>query len=162
MAKQKPKEIITPPNMLKVKVGGSMGFDSSAVARAEAALQSMSVQFGDWLGKEVKALGEAWDQAKTDGLDGPAGELLYSRAHDLKGLGSTYGYPIISRMGGSLSRLVETGAIRATVPHHLVEAHIAAIKAAVRDNVQDVDDPVGRALVQELESQVEEIYPSED
>ena len=160
MPKQKPLEVITPPNMLKVKVGGKVGFDSRAVERAEAALKSMSVQFEDWLGREVDALRDAWNVAKKEGLQSTAGENVYSCAHDLKGLGVTYGYPIISRMGGSLSRLLETHELRGVVPEHLVEAHVAAIRAAVRDKVTDVDHPVGRALVTELEDRVEEIFPN--
>ena len=40
MARQKPIEVITPPNMLKTKVGGAMpALDQRAIAKAEAALE---------------------------------------------------------------------------------------------------------------------------
>ena len=43
MTKQKPIEIITPPNALKAKVGGAIpALDQKAIARAEAALERMS------------------------------------------------------------------------------------------------------------------------
>ena len=39
MAKQKPIEIFTPPNILKAKMGGTgAGLDSAALKRAEAAM----------------------------------------------------------------------------------------------------------------------------
>jgi hypothetical protein len=38
----------------------------------------------------------------------------------------------------------------------LIDAHIDAIKAAVRDDIKDEDHPVGKVLVQELESRVKE------
>jgi hypothetical protein len=36
----------------------------------------------------------------------------------------------------------------------LIEAHIDAIKAAARDDIKTEDHPVGRILVQELESRI--------
>lgn len=161
MGRQKPLEVITPPNMLRVKVGGRVGFDSKAIERAEAALQSMSGQFGEWLDKELVALEQARQNAHAQGLASSAGEALYTRAHDLKGLGSTYEYPIVSRMGGSLARLLETAELRNIVPMPLVDAHVDAIRAAVRDEVKDETHPVGKALVAELESHVEAIFPSD-
>ncbi len=161
MGKQKPLEVITPPNMLRVKVGGRVGFDSKAIERAEAALNSMSGQFSEWLQQEITSLEACRQAARAEGLTGEAGEALYARAHDLKGLGTTYDFPIVTRMGASLSRLIETRELRNIVPLPLVEAHVDAIKAAVRDGVKDVDHPVGAALVAELESRVEAIFPSD-
>ena len=161
MGKQKPLEVITPPNMLRVKVGGRVGFDSKAIERAEAALNSMSGQFSEWLQQEITSLEACRQAVRSEGLTGEAGEALYARAHDLKGLGTTYEFPIVTRMGASLSRLIETRELRNIVPLPLVEAHLDAIKAAVRDGVKDVDHPVGAALVAELESRVETIFPSD-
>ena len=161
MGKQKPLEVITPPNMLRVKVGGRVGFDTKAIERAEAALNSMSGQFSEWLQQEITSLEACRQAARAEGLTGEAGEALYARAHDLKGLGTTYDFPIVTRMGASLSRLIETRELRNIVPLPLVEAHVDAIKAAVRDGVKDVDHPVGAALVAELESRVEAIFPSD-
>ena len=39
---------------------------------------------------------------------------------------------------------------------HLVDAHIDAIKAAVRNGVQTDQHPMGKALAEELERQVKE------
>ena len=39
-------------------------------------------------------------------------------------------------------------------PLPLLEAHIQAIKAVVRDKIQTDDHPVGKALAEELEGQV--------
>ena len=61
MPKQKPIEVITPPNVLKTKIGGALpALDQKAIARAEAALQKLSDQFGDWINEELAKLLEAW------------------------------------------------------------------------------------------------------
>jgi hypothetical protein len=43
---------------------------------------------------------------------------------------------------------------RAATPMELVDAHIDAIKAAVRDDIKTDDHPVGSVLVEELERRV--------
>ena len=61
MARQKPIEVITPPNMLKTKVGGALpALDQRAIAKAEAALEKMSDQFAEWIKEELARLLEAW------------------------------------------------------------------------------------------------------
>ena len=81
-------------------------------------------------------------------------ETLYLRAHDLKGLGTTYEFPLITRIGASLCRLIDDKDKRLTVSLPLVDAHIDAIKAAVRDSIKTDDHPVGRILIEELERKV--------
>jgi hypothetical protein len=83
-------------------------------------------------------------------------ESLYLRAHDLKGLGATYGFPLVTRVAGLLCRLIDDKAKRLSAPMHLIDAHIDAIKAAVRDGIKTEEDPIGRALVHELEGRIRE------
>ena len=46
-------EVIQVPNMLKLKVGGRGGIDMAAIAKAEAALKSLSGNFAQWLQDEI-------------------------------------------------------------------------------------------------------------
>ncbi len=153
--KEQPIEMITPPNMLRVKVGGRIGpIDEAAIARAEAALDDMKEVFADWLETEVQKLEAAAKRVMAEGLDGEAGVELFSRAHDLRGMGTTYKFPIITRMAGSLSKLIESEEKRAIAPAKLALAHTGAIRAALRQDIRDEKNPVGRALATELETQV--------
>ncbi|MGZ3304249.1 MAG: Hpt domain-containing protein, partial [Asticcacaulis sp.] len=90
-------EIINVPNTLRAKVGGRLGaLDAQAVAKAEAALAGLADQFEDWLLDEIKKLEAVQAQIKAEGLNPENSEQLFFRAHDLKGLGTTYGYPLIT------------------------------------------------------------------
>lgn len=130
------------------------GIDSDVVARAEAALKSLSAQFSRWLQDEIDKLEAARARVAAEGIDGNAGEVLYTRAHDLKGLGGTYEYPIITRTMASLCQLIESPERRVLAPMALVESHINAVKAMVRDQIKDDSHPVGQAMVMALEDQV--------
>jgi hypothetical protein len=152
--------MIPVPNALKAKVGGGGGrlgaIDPAAIAKAEAALKSLSGNFAQWLADEITKLDAARQQVRADGMTPETMESLYLRSHDLKGLGATYGFPIITRIAASLCRLIDDKEKRVSAPMGLVDAHIDAIKAAVRDDIKDDSHPIGKVLVQELEARVAE------
>lgn len=147
-------EVIQVPNMLKLKVGGRGGIDMAAIAKAEAALKSLSGNFAQWLNDEIVKLEAARQDVRAQGLNAETVETLYLRAHDLKGLGSTYEFPLITRLAASLCRLIDEPATRLAAPMFLVDAHIDAIKACVRDDIKVDTHPVGKVLTNELEGRV--------
>jgi hypothetical protein len=138
-----------------MKVGGGFGgIDANAIAKAEQALQAMSSQFGQWLQDEIVKLDKAQADIRESGYSAKTAEALYFRAHDLKGLGTTYQYPLVTRLAGSLCKLLDDPAKRTAAPVVLLDAHIDAIKAVVRDEIQTDDHPVGKILAETLEARV--------
>jgi hypothetical protein len=148
-------QVIRPPNTLRLKVGGGFGgIDANAIAKAEAALKAMSSQFGQWLQDEITKLDAAQAGIRANGLNAETAEELYFRAHDLKGLGATYQYPLVTRLAGSLCKLLDEPGKRAEAPLMLLDAHIDAIRAVVRDEIQTDEHPTGRVLAETLEAKV--------
>lgn len=146
--------VINVPNSLRARVGGG-ALNADAVAKAEAALKALSSNFAQWLNDEITRLEAARTVVRQQGLTPQATEGLYFRAHDLKGLGATYEYPLVGRIAGSLCKLLDEPAKRSSAPMSLIDAHIDAIRAAVRDEIREDDHPVGRILAAELESKVQ-------
>lgn len=162
MARQKPIEVITPPNVLKTKVGGPLpALDQKAIARAEAALEQMSSQFAEWIKEESERLLEAWSAYEAAPGAPTSRNELHRRAHDLKGLAPTYGYPLVGRICSSLCKLTgdEHGEMHA--PDKLLKAHVDAVKAAVAGKIMGTDHPVGLALAAELEAQSKALIVSQ-
>lgn len=151
-----PAQVIRPPNALKAKVGGGFGIDAGAIARAEEALKAMSAQFGQWLQDEIVKLEAAQSDIRTRGYSPETAEALYFRAHDLKGLGATYQYPLVTRLAASLCKMLDDPARRMNAPTLILDAHIDAIRAVVRDQIQTDDHPTGRVLAEALEARVRE------
>jgi hypothetical protein len=139
---------------LRPRLGARFGVvDAAAVARAEAALQSLSSQFGQWLQDEIDKLLAARAAVAADGWNSASAEGLYFRAHDLKGLGGTYEYPIVTRLAASLCRLLDGKACDGgALP--LVDGHIDAIVGVVRDGFRAADHPVAGPLAADLEDRV--------
>jgi len=138
-----------------MKVGGGFGgIDANAIAKAEEALKAMSSQFGQWLQDEIVKLEQAQTAIREAGYTPETAEALYYRAHDLKGLGSTYQYPLVTRLAGSLCKLLDDQQKRMAAPLVLLDAHIDAIRAVVRDQIQTDEHPTGRILAETLEARV--------
>ncbi len=147
--------LIQPPNAFRSRLGGRLPpIDPSAIAKAEAALKGLSAQFGTWLRDEVAKLEAAHAVLKAEGPTQAAMDGVYARGHDLKGLGTTYEFPLVTRIAGSLCKLLGDGEARTQAPVPLVSAHVEAIRACVRDNVRDSENPIGRALAEQLERNV--------
>lgn len=153
-------ELIQPMNTLRLKVGGGR-LDMAAIAKAEAALKSLSGNFAEWLGDEISKLEAARARTKVSGMEGADGESFYIHAHDLKGLGGTYDFPLITRLAGSLCRLIEDPSNRANAPAPLIDAHINAIRASLRDDVRTDEDPTVKALAASLEASVARFSPQD-
>ena len=157
MSQQNTGQTTPAANILKPKVGGRFGaIDPSAIAKAEAALKSLSGNFAQWLQDEVVKLENARARVRADGVTAETMEQLYLRAHDLKGLGATYEFPLITRIAASLCRLIDDKDKRLSAPMTLVDAHIEAIKTSVRDSIKTDEHPVGRTIILELERKVAE------
>jgi hypothetical protein len=153
VSKSNEAQVIQAPNTLQQKLGGArFTLDADAVARAEAALKSLSGQFAQWMQDELNKLEAARSDVRAKGMTTETSEVLYMRAHDLKGLGATYEFPLVTRLAASLCKLIDNPTTRANAPLLLVDAHIDAIKAAVRDDIKTDEHPVGRALASELEA----------
>ncbi len=149
-------EIIHVPNVLLKKVGpGFKASSASAIERAERAMKAMAGEFGEWLEQEVAGLEQVRGTVKESGMTPEVAKLLSTKALDLKGLRTTYAHPLISRIGGSLFRLLDEVAA-ASVPMTLIDAHVDAVRAIVRNKIQDAAHPVGVTLVTELERRVKE------
>jgi hypothetical protein len=114
----------------------------------------MSAQFGQWLNDEIVKLDKAQADIREQGYTPVTAEALYFRAHDLKGLGTTYEYPLVTRIAGSLCKMLDDADRRMTAPIAILDAHIDAIRAVVRDQIKTDEHPTGRALAETLEARV--------
>ncbi len=154
MAQNKDVEVISAPNMLQIKVGGpiSQG-DLHMIEKAEEALKDMRGEFGQWLEEEVVKLESAAKIVREKGLKGSEGEDLFVRAHDLRGLGTTYEFPIVTRLAKSLTKMIDMPEKRQKASTALALAHVGAIRAALSQNIRNDDDPIAAALAGELETQ---------
>jgi chemotaxis protein histidine kinase CheA len=134
-------------------------FDDHAIDRANEAMKQVSGSFGEWLETDVAKLQGARLAAERAGWTDQALHDLFAAAHDLKGMGATYGFPLATQLCASLCRLIETDAGKdaTRAAPSLATAHVDAVRAALRDGIKSSANPVGRVLLQALEQRVDSL-----
>jgi HPt (histidine-containing phosphotransfer) domain-containing protein len=156
MASKHPIELFMPPNMLKAKVGGTVGgLDAAALMRAEKAMDTLKSEFGDWFTSDVDRLTACRD-AFAANKDGKARTDLLRACHDIKGQAATFEFPLVARIASSLCRMIEALPSAQAVPLLLVDAHVTAIRIIFRDNIKDTANRMATELIAELEARVRE------
>ena len=126
-------EVITPPNKLQGAVARALDGDDP-VARAEAALAQLSGEFTSWMHDECEQLDRARRVVQQDGLAAQPREALFRAAHDIKGQAATLGFPLVAEVAGSLCRLIEESHDPKRIPLDLIDQHVDAVRAVIREH----------------------------
>jgi len=150
-------EVLHPPRSLDKAIstaGQSNAIDLGAIARAEKALAKLATEFTAWMRNEIKVLDAAREIMRERGVTEETHAALFRAAHDIKGEAATFGYPIAGLIAGSLCRLMDDIAEPPALPLLVVDQHVDAIRAIVREDVKGEEDETGRALAQRLDELV--------
>lgn len=156
--------VITPPHRLKSAVihtsePGEIAMD--VIEKAEVALAALKDEFTGWMDSECERLEAARQALHHAGASAPTVKVLFLASHDIKGDAATLGYPLAGRIAASLCRLLDHMPDPARCPVMLVDRHVEAIRAAVRENVRDVAAPVGAEVAEQLAILVEKFLSAE-
>lgn len=150
-------------NKLKDKTAG-LGVDSQAVnaldpeamARAEAALSEMSEEYPDW----VKTIIDKLAAQHRSAVDTPherrgSFEKIRRIAHDMKGQGGTFGYPLITDFASSLYDF--TGPNVGMTDNHveIIKAHIDSMRVVINERIEGDGGENGQLLKKGLHQAIE-------
>lgn len=145
-------QVIVPPNKLAKAVAradAGSGPHDDVVARAEQALANLSTEFTAWMESECARLDQARCDAKASGFASNAIQLLFRAAHDIKGEAETFGFPLIAPVADSLCRLIEHTPEPNLIPVTLVDQHVDAVRAILREKA-NANDKTAQELASEL------------
>ena len=129
-------QVITQPNPLRgaLRLGGDDHDDP--IARAEQALAELSSEFRDWMAIECQRLADAYVNVQQHGFTKTTREELFRASHDIKGEAATFGYPTAAAAADSLCRIIEHAPDLTKVPTELIDNHVKAIQAIVREHAR--------------------------
>lgn len=133
-----------------VRPGDPADAAKEAIARAEQALEDLSVNFDEWMLSETQRLIETRDQAIAAQYAPDQLEAFYQAAHNLKGQASTLGYPFADEICASLCRLLDKTPVKAKLPTTLVNQHVDAVRALVSEGAKGTDNPKASILAKRL------------
>lgn len=153
----KDHEVITPDNPLRFFVRRVADDDKDdPVARAEEALHQLSSQFKDWMIDECERLTAARQRVAAEGFTEAARDELFRAAHDIKGDAATFGYPAAAAAAESLCRIIEHAPELKAVPIELIDHHVNAVQAIVRERATIEASGVAGELSRRLKNVADE------
>ena len=143
-------EVITPPHEMRKAVAPLGDVVDDPVARAEAALAELSGEFSTWMDSECERLETARQDVKRSGFSRQTHDSLFRAAHDIKGEASTFGFPAVAGIADSLCRLVEHTPEMQRIPLTLIDQHVDAVRAVVREHARPDLLDIAAALTKRL------------
>ena len=123
------------------------------VTQAEEALDALTEEFEGWMRNDLEKMRDAWRVAQKPEADADDYRTLYTCAHNIRGAATSYGYPAVSRLCGSLCELLS--GTRPGENSALINLHIEACRAAVAAGPQgEGSESVADAVCEALERRV--------
>ena len=156
-------EVITPDtSKLRKLVRAATPHDDDPVARAEQALAEISGDFGGWMNDECDRLDAARRKVKDEGLTKKTCHELFLSAHDVKGDSETFGFPAVVPAADSLCRLLEHTPDAKRIPLTIIDQHVDAVRAIVREYSREDILAIAAALTSKLRQVTDEFLVNEN
>lgn len=123
--------------------------------RAEAAVASLSIQFPDFAKAEIerlRMLAKALSGAASIDAKQQEADAIFHISHDLKGMGGSFGFPLVTRVAMSLCRLIRQAAHLDTQICAATVVHVDTLLLVLNQTIDDPDYPEALRLVAEIEA----------
>lgn len=159
----KDHQVITPDTRkLRRTARAAMPGEPDQVEAAEQALARLAGDFQLWMNDECAKLDAARRTIKDSALSTETSEALFLAAHDIKGDGATFGFPEVARAADSLCRLIEHTPELAKIPMTIIDQHVDAIRAIVREHEREDIAKIAGTLTQTLRAVTDEFLVAEN
>ncbi|MFZ5609125.1 MAG: hypothetical protein ACOY99_05910 [Pseudomonadota bacterium] len=155
-------------NVLKDKVAGLAGgkagndaarlpaLDPEVMAQAEKLFEDMAEDYPDWVSGLITQLSDLHHRCvDTPEERRPTFERIAGIAHDMKGQGGTFGYPLITEFASSLYDFANLRGQYSDNQVEIIKAHIDAMRAVIRERVSGDGGELGAQLAQSLKASIE-------
>lgn len=132
------------------------GETARMLARAEAAVADLARSYASWAGADIDKCAEilAATRAAPSSERVPMAREIHGVAHNIKGQGSSFGYPLMTRLGQSLCQLTRRKPTFSEADLDLVGAHIEAMRLVLAKEIRGDGGELGDRLGARLEEKV--------
>jgi len=118
-------------------------------------VQKLEVSYSEWVKDDIEEIEKTMNAlVASGGQDPDAIKTLYRVVFDTKGQGGSFGYPLLTRVAGSLAEFLMERNELDGFGLEVAGAHVSAMRAVIRENVRDDGGKTGVELVQSLEALV--------
>jgi hypothetical protein len=156
-------EMITPDtSKLRKTLRPALAGEADPIEQAEKALAEIAGEFDDWMHEELERLDAARRKVRDQGLSKQTRQELFLAAHDVKGDSATLGFPEVGAAADSLCRLLEHTPDLRRIPLAIVDQHVDAVRAIVREHRRADIRAIATALTGKLRMVTDEFLVKEN
>jgi chemotaxis protein histidine kinase CheA len=132
-------------------VSGGGPLTSQMLQKAEEVVQQHAEKYIERAQDQIDALVEVVQEAEAETGDKAAlFEKIFLQAHDIRGLGSTFGYTLVTNIAASLCNFVEAVDNYDEDVMEVLNANVEALRGMIGNNVKGDDGPIGREILDGL------------
>ena len=156
-------ETITPDtSKLRKALRRSRPGEADPVACAEESLAQISNNFPAWMQDECERLDAARRKIKENGISKETRRELSFAANDVKGDSGMFGFPEVSQVADSLCRLLQHTPDRSNIPMVIIDQHVDAVRAIIREHAHADIASMAANLTSELRAVTDEFLVREN
>ena len=127
----------------------------AVLARAQAAVADLAKNYAPSTLGDIDRSVAMLKRAREVPLERAAAvQDIYGIAHNIKGQGSSFGYPLVTRIGHSLCALTRQERDFSDADLGVIQAHIDALRLILTKEIKGEGGEVGTKLAARLESMV--------
>lgn len=161
-------EFIQPPSSLKDKVAiTNDGVDLDALEQAEQLIAGMQDSYLEWVEEDLKKITACYVAAQQEtGSRKQVFKDIFSVAHDIKGQGGSFDYPLMTIIGNLLCRFLERLEKEDVEPKEshmaVVKVHIDALRLVIAQRMSGEGGKVGDNLIRGLNAALSKVQPPKE
>jgi hypothetical protein len=130
----------------------------AVLARAQAAVADLAKNYGKSTLVELDRCADLMKAARENAAACAISiKELYGVAHNIKGQGSSFGYPLVTRIGHSLCVLTRSEREFKDSDLDVVQAHLDALRLILTKDIKGEGGELGAKLAKRLEDMVEKV-----
>jgi len=110
-------------------------------------MAGLTEQFLSGVPAVINVLNAALSQLESDEGGKEEQTQLFRQGHDLKGMGGSFGYPIMGTIGGEICRLAHEDIELSSLNLPLLRIHIDLLNYVLANRIKDESDPKAAPII---------------
>ncbi len=156
-------KFVNVPHTIKSLVSGGGPISNGMLEKVKKVIEKHGVDYVARAQAQIESLAQTVRAAREKVESRP--ELfaeIFRKSHDIRGMGSTFEYDLVTETGTSLCNFVEDIVQYDDDAMEVVGAHVAALRAVIANGVKGDGGKIGREIADSLSNVVTRLAPRAD
>lgn len=144
-------EFTAPSFLLKAKAPSTNRVLSEALEVADTAVAELATNYPQRAGEKVSELDRAFEALPASGDARDSIAALFDIAHDIRGEGGSFGFPLVTAIAENLCRVLEDKSQASESLRAAIRVHIGALKLVLSEPIKGDGGERGAELLDGLQ-----------